>query len=86
VSTPKTKNSNRIVFIDKKTLAVLKEWRLEQKKELLQKGFNALSVNQLIFSGRNNSYILPTTIISPMNKIIKGSNLPHITVHGLRHT
>ncbi|WP_340852367.1 site-specific integrase [Ligilactobacillus salivarius] len=86
VSTPKTKNSNRIVFIDKKTLAVLKEWRLEQKKELLQKGFNALSVNQLVFSGRNNSYIPPTTIISPMNKIIKGSNLPHITVHGLRHT
>lgn len=86
VSTPKTKNSNRIVFIDKKTLAVLKEWRLGQKKELLQKGFNALSVNQLVFSGRNNNYIPPTTIISPMNKIIKGSNLPHITVHGLRHT
>lgn len=86
VSTPKTKNSNRIVFIDKKTLAVLKEWRLGQKKELLQKGFNALFVNQLVFSGRNNNYIPPTTIISPMNKIIKGSNLPHITVHGLRHT
>ena len=54
VSTPKTKNSNRIVFIDKKTLAVLKEWRLEQKKELLQKGFNALSPNQLVFSNKNN--------------------------------
>ena len=86
VSTPKTKNSNRIVFIDKKTLAVLKEWRLEQKKELLQKGFNALSPNQLIFSNKNNGYIIPTTIINPMNRIIKGSNLPHITVHGLRHT
>lgn len=86
VSTPKTKNSNRIVFIDKKTLSILNEWRLEQKKELLQKGFNALSPNQLVFSNKNNDYIPPTTITNPMNRIIKGSNLPHITVHGLRHT
>lgn len=86
VSTPKTKNSNRIVFIDKKTLSILNEWRFEQKKELLQKGFNALSPNQLVFSNKNNDYISPTTITNPMNRIIKGSNLPHITVHGLRHT
>ena len=86
VSTPKTKNSNRIVFIDKKTLSILHEWRLRQKKELLQKGFNALSSNQLIFSNKDNGYITPTAIINPMNRIIKGSNLPHITVHGLRHT
>ncbi|MDD1403573.1 site-specific integrase [Ligilactobacillus salivarius] len=86
VSTPKTKNSNRIIFIDKKTLSILREWRLRQKKELLQKGFNALSSNQLIFSNKDNGYITPTAIINPMNRIIKGSNLPHITVHGLRHT
>ncbi|MDW3022576.1 site-specific integrase [Ligilactobacillus salivarius] len=86
VSTLKTKNSNRIVFIDKKTLSILCEWRLRQKKELLQKGFNALSSNQLIFSNKDNGYITPTAIINPMNRIIKGSNLPHITVHGLRHT
>lgn len=86
VSTPKTKNSNRIVFIDKKTLSVLKEWRLKQKKELLQKGFNTLSPNQLVFSNKDNGYIIPTSIINPMNRIIRGSNLPHITVHGLRHT
>ena len=86
VSTPKTKNSNRIVFIDKKTLSILKEWKLKQKKDLLQKGFNALSPNQLIFSNEDNGYIIPTTIINPMNRIIRGSNLPHITVHGLRHT
>lgn len=86
VSTPKTKNSNRIVFIDKKTLSVLKEWRLKQKKELLQKGFNTLSPNQLVFSNKDNGYIIPTSIINPMNRIIRGSNLPHITVRGLRHT
>ena len=86
VSTPKTKNSNRVVFIDKKTSSVLKEWRFEQKKELLQKGFNALSTNQIVFSGRNNLYIFPTTISKMMNRISEGSNLPHITVHGLRHT
>lgn len=86
VSTPKTKNSNRVVFIDKKTSSVLKEWRFEQKKELLQKGFNALSTNQIVFSGRNNLYFFPTTISKMMNRISEGSNLPHITVHGLRHT
>ena len=86
VSTPKTKNSNRIVFIDKKTLSILNEWRLEQKKELLQKGFNALSPNQLVFSIKNNDYIHPTTITNPMNRLIKGCNLPYVTVHGLRHT
>lgn len=86
VTTPKTKSSNRTVFIDKKTLAILSEWRLRQKKELLQKGFNALSHNQLVFSGRNNDYIIPTTISKMMNRVSEGCNLPHITVHGLRHT
>lgn len=86
VTTPKTKSSNRTVFIDKKTLSILSEWRLRQKKELLQKGFNSLSHNQLIFSGRNNDYIIPTTISKMMNRVLEGSNLHHITVHGLRHT
>lgn len=86
VTTPKTKSSNRTVFIDKKTLSILSEWRLRQKKELLQKGFNFLSHNQLVFSGRNNDYIIPTTISKMMNRVSEGCNLPHITVHGLRHT
>lgn len=86
VTTPKTKSSNRTVFIDKKTLSILSEWRLIQKKELLQKGFNFLSHNQLVFSGRNNDYIIPTTISKMMNRVSEGCNLPHITVHGLRHT
>lgn len=86
VTTPKTKSSNRTVFIDKKTLSILNEWRLRQKKELLQKGFNALSPNQLIFPDKNNHYIIPTTISKMMNRVSEGSNLHHITVHGLRHT
>ena len=86
VTTPKTKSSNRTVFIDKKTLSILSEWRLGQKKELLQKGFNALSPNQLIFPDKNNHYIIPTTISKMMNRVSEGSNLHHITVHGLRHT
>lgn len=86
VTTPKTKSSNRTVFIDKKTLSILSEWRLRQKKELLQKGFNALSPNQLIFPDKNNHYIIPTTISKMMNRVSEGSNLHHITVHGLRHT
>ena len=64
----------------------MSEWRLRQKKELLQKGFNSLSHNQLVFSGRNNDYIIPTTISKMMNRVSEGCNLPHITVHGLRHT
>lgn len=85
-TTPKTKSSNRTVFIDKKTLSILSEWRLRQKKELLQKEFNALSPNQLIFPDKNNHYIIPTTISKMMNRVSEGSNLHHITVHGLRHT
>lgn len=86
VTTPKTKSSNRTVFIDKKTVSILREWRLSQKKELLQKGFNALSPNQLVFPDKNNHYIIPTTISKMMNRVLEGSNLHHITVHGLRHT
>lgn len=86
VTTPKTKSSNRTVFIDKKTVSILREWRLSQKKELLQKGFNALSPNQLVFPDKNNHYIIPTTISKMMNRVSEGSNLHHITVHGLRHT
>ena len=34
VTTPKTKSSNRTVFIDKKTVSILREWRLSQTKRV----------------------------------------------------
>ena len=37
--TPKTKKSNRIIYLDEKTIKQLKFWKIEQRKYLFQLGF-----------------------------------------------
>jgi len=87
VQTPKTKASERVVNLDDKTMATLKQWRSTQAKELLMLGFNVLkSKDQLVFSNTNNEFIQPVKPQNWLYKIIKKYHLKKITVHGFRHT
>ena len=87
VQTPKTRASERVVNLDSKTMATLKQWRSTQAKELLMLGFNVLkNKDQLVFSNTNNEFIQPVKPQNWLYKIIKKYDLKRITVHGFRHT
>ncbi|WP_057868954.1 tyrosine-type recombinase/integrase [Liquorilactobacillus hordei] len=53
VQSTKTSASDRTIFIDSKSLGILKSWQRLQRKELLQYGFNSLNKKQLVFSSKN---------------------------------
>lgn len=86
VSDPKTQSSNRIIYIDKKTLVVLQQWQNTQRIELLKRGFNANNSQQLVFNGVNNSFISHHMIDYWIKKISHEIGEHSITPHGFRHT
>ncbi len=77
ISTPKTKSSVRTIEIDSVTLGLLKDWRAMQGT-----GFD----NPIVFTDTRGDYITLSTPIKHLNKIVKAHDLPHITLHGFRHT
>lgn len=87
ITKPKTKKSNRTIFIDDETLQVLKTWKTTQAKMLLAKGINALSDSQLIFPKRDNQ-IAGTTSANSRLRVLYNRNpdLRRISIHGFRHT
>lgn len=85
-STPKTKNSQREIGIDQTTIQNLLKWRNYQREFFLARGVNVHSDEQLIFTSQNNHYMTDAYLRRIIKRITKKYNLPHITVHGFRHT
>ena len=86
IQTPKTKSSNRVISLDTETMQVLKMWQLEQRKQLLKLGINAMNKHQLIFSNGKNSFIIVPTVRLAIKQIAKKAGIYPITTHGFRHT
>ncbi|MBE7388205.1 tyrosine-type recombinase/integrase [Ligilactobacillus salivarius] len=86
VQPPKTVSSNRKVSLDNKTIQVLKSWQLEQRKQLLKIGINAMNDKQIIFNNYENSYTRDSTVNLWIKDIAKKANGYPISTHGLRHT
>lgn len=82
----KTKSSNRTIALDKETIQELKQWKQEQARELLKRGYNAMNKKQLVFSNRYNRHLEKNIINKKLYMYSKACNLPRITPHGLRHT
>lgn len=86
IQTPKTKASNRVISLDTETIQVLKMWQLEQRKQLLKVGINAMDSKQLIFSNGKNSFIIVPTVRLAIKQIANKAGIYPITTHGFRHT
>ncbi len=86
IQTPKTKASNRVISLDTETIQILKSWQLEQRKQLLKLGINAMNKHQLIFSNSKNSFIIVPTVRLAIKQIAKKAGIYPITTHGFRHT
>ncbi|MET7026015.1 site-specific integrase [Ligilactobacillus salivarius] len=86
IQIPKTKSSIRKISLDVETIQVLKMWQLEQRKQLLKIGINALDSQQLIFNSNKNSFIFNSVIAYDIKLIAKKAGIYPITTHGFRHT
>lgn len=83
---PKTKSSRRTISIDDVTIQKLLEWRNHQLQFFLGRGINAHSHTQLVFSSQTNHFITDSYLRRIIKRVTEKHNLPHITVHGFRHT
>lgn len=86
VQTTKTENSDREVYVDSKTLAILRHWKQEQRIELFAFGFNSDEHNQLVFASRKNEMHNPNKARVWLRQICKRYDLKPIPIHGFRHT
>lgn len=86
IQEPKTKNSQRIITLDKITLKILKEWRINQKEWYLNFGYNTSSPNQFLFTNKFNELYYPQAPNDWLYHILEKYDLPKITLHGFRHT
>lgn len=86
INPPKTKKSMRKIIMDQKTMDYLYKWKMEQRKQMLNYGFNTLNKKQMIFTTRNNT-MLPLSAPSKWLKlVISKYDLPSIKIHGFRHS
>lgn len=86
IQSTKTAASEREIFIDNKTLGILKDWKKKQKVQLFQLGFNSSSKDQFVFSSTLNKMHNPNKPRVWMSRITEEYDLKHIPVHGFRHT
>lgn len=86
INPPKTKKSMRKIIMDQKTMDYLYKWKMEQRKQMLNYGFNTLNKKQMIFTTRNNT-MLPLSAPSKWLKLVIAKyDLPSIKIHGFRHS
>ena len=88
ISKPKTAESVRDVYVDEYVLALLRKHKESQIQYLQEKGYE--NPHEYIFLAvhlRNEELVLasPSCHYMWLSKICKAQDLPHITVHSLRH-
>lgn len=82
VNDPKTKSSNRIVITDQITAQILKQWHNIQRQAFMKAGIRS----DIVFTSKDLSSYTPYSQPSLwLLSAIKGTNVPQINVHGLRH-
>ena len=91
IQATKTKKGNRTLSLDSTTLFYLKKWKLEQKRKLFALGYNSSHPGQLIFATTKNTFKslnTPKKWLDIVTNRMKKDNviLPHITIHGFRHS
>ncbi len=87
----KTKNasSTRIIKVSRSVLDLLKEYRAEQLKEMLEQGTAWQGDSEgggKVFTQSNGKPIHPHSVTLWFEKFIERHNLPSVCIHSLRHT
>jgi integrase len=83
-STPKTDHGRRSVALDAGTVRVLREWRKHQLEERLAWGPDWTDTGR-VFTREDGTDLHPERVSERFRRLVKGSQLPRLTLHGLRH-
>ncbi len=85
-STPKTKRSRRVVYLDGQTVESLRIHRRAQRKERLAAGEAWDRSNDLVFTNEVGELIHPDLLTRKFKAHAREAGLPRIRLHDLRHT
>lgn len=80
---PKSRSSNRIVPIPSKLIDIIKEHKLMQNKEKLNRLYND---NNLVFATKVGRPITAKNLLKSYSSLLVRANIPHKKFHALRHT
>ena len=87
VQPPKSEAGIRKIGLDRGTIQVLRQWKIEQAEFLLGRGFNAMQPDQLVFSNEeNNSHLNFAAFRSAFERICERHGIEFLHIHGFRHT
>jgi integrase len=86
LSQPKTKQSRRLVALDKTTISALLDHRLRMVAENALLGMPAPGGDDLVFTQPGGEPVHPHALAGYFSSRVKAAGLPYISLHGLRHT
>ena len=81
---PKTRRARRQLALDAHTIAVLRQHRVNQAQERLAWG-PAWTNNGHVFTREDGSLIHPDGFTKLFGRLVRGSGMPRIRLHDLRH-
>jgi integrase len=85
ITTPKTKQSLRSIKLPASTIPMLKQYRAHLAEQRISLG-DLWEDNNLVFPGQTGKPMRPDTLTNWFSKFAAKHGLPHVTIHGLRHT
>ena len=83
---PKTAKSRRMVYLDRRTLATLREHRQRQRQQRLAAGPAWDSAHDWVLTDARGCYIRPQSMSYQWRLLMDQLDLPTIRLHDLRHT
>lgn len=84
LTSPKTKNSNRYIFMSSSTIGLLKE-HLSHQKELLHACGSTASHPEMVFTSSTGNYKSRDSLYRTFKKRLQNTPYHFLTLHSLRH-
>ena len=81
---PKSDAGRRVIALDKTTIAALREHRFRQQAERVAAG-TRWAGSGYVFATRAGKPVGPDRVTRLFRRLVAGSGLPPVTLHGLRH-
>ena len=82
----KTERARRTIDIDAETAGVLRQHRRTQVEQQLLMGEGWQNVDNLVFCQADGTPWHPQVITRAFSRLLERTNLPKMSLHGLRHT
>ena len=82
---PKTERGRRTISLDAETVDVLRDHASRQAAAVIEAG-SLWQETGLVFTREDGSFVHPKRLSHVFEKLCRHARLPHIGIHGMRHT